>query len=258
MIKDELCNVKEMSTNLQQNVTHLQTNVDNMTVLIDNLNQTNSDLVKEVKNLQSENTELKSHVLGNPKNVPNSKLSSLLIGSSMVRDIQGQDDTVHVKSISGAKLDAICNSLKECEQNNKRFDKIYVVAGSIDCEQQISTTQTITDSVKNVITQGSKISNSVHVSSILPRTDDPTSNLKGENANISIKKLCEDTPGAHFIDNDGTFRLADSSPNDALLLNDGKHLSYKGSEKLIQNLKISAKVSRNQRFRPQTQWQSQP
>ena len=77
------------------------------------------------------------------------------------------------------------------------------------------------------------MSNKVTLSSILPRTDDDSAQLKSGNVNLSLNNMCNQYDNVTFSDQDGAFRLADESVNDALLLGDELHPNYKGTQKLI-------------------------
>ena len=91
------------------------------------------------------------------------------------------------------------------------------------------------------------MSNKVTLSSILPRTDDDIAQPKSENINLSLKNMCNQYDHVTFSDQDGAFHLSDESGNDALLLGDGLHPNYKGTQKLINTLKINATVHRYQK-----------
>ena len=93
-----------------------------------------------------------------------------------------------------------------------------------------------------------KISDKVHLSSIIPRTDNGQAQLKAENTNRRLKDMCLRMPKVTFIDHDTNFLLSDKSPNDACLEgDDGLHLNQYGCQKLIKNLGINATFrNRNQ------------
>ena len=91
-----------------------------------------------------------------------------------------------------------------------------------------------------VLETATKIADKVVLSSILPRTDNSTAHLKGENINPQFRNLCMRMPKVHFIDNDKNFRLADASPNDAYVDLSGLHLSKQGTQQLIKNLEVKA------------------
>ena len=60
---------------------------------------------------------------------------------------------------------------------------------------------------------------------------------KVESVNAALLELCT-TSEVNFINNDPTFRLQDNSINDGYLTLDGLHLTKKGTERLLKNLKI--------------------
>ena len=163
---------------------------------------------------------------------------SLVIGDSVLRDFEATDaNKLEVRSLSGATFISIKDTLKLYESDNKRYDNIYIIAGTNDCSKQ-SSTASIINAAGEVFNQAKKISNNILFSSITPRTDSGPANLKIQNVNLSLKNLCSQS-NVKFIDNDGTFLTSDKSPNDALLL-DGLHLNDRGTTKLITNLGIKA------------------
>ena len=91
------------------------------------------------------------------------------------------------------------------------------------------------------------MSNKVTLSSILPRTDEDSAQLKSENVNLSLKNMCNQYDHVTFSDQDGALRLSDESVNAALLSGDGLHPNNKGTQKLINKVKINATVRRYQK-----------
>ena len=112
------------------------------------------------------------------------------------------------------------------------FSKVILMAGSNDCSCSDSTTQSIMQDMTEAVTEAKKVSSEVCISSIIPRTDDGSAQLKAENVNLEFKQYADQSLDVSFLDNDKTFRLADKSPNDGYLI-DGHHLSYSGSYKEI-------------------------
>ena len=147
--------------------------------------------------------------------------------------------------------------LADLESQQKRFKTIHVVTGSSDCNLSESTCESIKQNVKESIDQALKISENVQISSILPRTDDQEANIKAENTNLSLKDLCSEYDKVSFCDQDVNFRLADGSINDALLVNDGLHPNHKGSLRIINNLKLNARVKKFNRG-SSTSWNYEP
>ena len=61
--------------------------------------------------------------------------------------------------------------------------------------------------------------------------------------NPEIEQMCSQTEEVRFINyNDVSFRLSDGSPNNGFFIHDQTHLKYKGTERLIKNLSLSARV----------------
>ena len=211
---------------------------------------------KNILVLTSENTILKSK-LGSSRTPPNIDTSKpcLMMGSSMIRDLEPiKPETLTIQSISGAKLSDINKHITDKSKTEpNKYETVYIVAGSIDCESE-STPEEITAVAKQTIKNALEIDDKVVLSSILPRTDNPVAEQKGVEVNIKLKSLCEQTDKVKYCDNDGSFRLADGSINDALLMPQGHHLNYRGSEKLAKNLQIEAKLCRKQ---PTQQWRPQ-
>ena len=207
------------------------------------LRVTNTDLVQQVQKLQNENQQLKSS-----KNNPTCTSKTLVIGDSIIRDFEPQDQTtLHVKSVSGANISMIKTTLETLHSEGNKYDKIFLVVGSKDCATSQKNVQSITNSAKDLFDQAKKLSNNIYFSSVLPRTDDANAKMKAESANLSIKTICNQN-NVKFIDNDGSFLTADRTPIDALLL-DGLHLNDRGTRKLITNLGIQAAQRKRQSFR---------
>ena len=219
----------------------LNQQIDSQSVIIQSLKDENVKLNNEL-------TELKVKIVENkppPKQKP-----ILVIGSSIIRDLKStNEDTLIVESISGAKFKDISSSLNKKAQNDKSYKEIVLVAGSNDCSQSENTTESIMTDLENTVSEAMKITTSVKISSILPRTDNGSAQLKAESVNIQCKQFSDQNAHIKFISNDETFRLADKSPNDGYLI-DGHHLTYTGSERLIQNLDIPASVTRFKRRMP--------
>ena len=218
------------------------------------LKLTNQELTKENQKLKLELQQIKhdhniSKVMNNAMQpIPEQRKPSLLIGSSIIGDIQSSNpNELNTKCLPGAKMANIKQSLNESAQNDNKYQTIYVVAGSNDCKQSSSTPESIAQETQEVADVALQICEKVVISSILPRTDDGTAQLKAENVNLKLKSLCDQNPNIVFCDNDCTFRLNGGSINNLLLWNDGHHLRYVGSERLIKNLKIKATVRRRSR-----------
>ena len=117
----------------------------------------------------------------------------------------------------------------------QKFETIRAVAGNHVCETD-STIIEITESATETVNFALKVGKSCVIQHFA-RTENEQASLKGENVNVKFK------------DNDGSFRLADGSPNDALLMPHGNTsiLNNRGSEKLAKNLGLPTEIRRIQR-----------
>ena len=221
---------------------------------VKSLHAVNTDLNDQLQKLSVENQNLKKLLAGKSEDPtpPSNPVSSspapisLVIGDSLLRDIKpNNESSLQISCNSGYNLVQVADLLNKLSDENKQFSTIYVIAGTNDCSKTDNSVAHITDNASKVIDAANKVANSIVFASIIPRTDSGSAQLKSENVNLSLKSLCQNKANVTFIDLDGTFRVSDGSINDALLLNDGIHLSYKGSEKLIKYLNIPAIVHRN-------------
>ena len=204
----------------------------------------------QVTDLQNENACLKSRLQISvvDKKSAGTVVSSLLIGSSVIWNIQSVSPSdLEINSISGLQFSQVKEKLDDLQNNGKKYGSVIIVVGSKDSQQQDATTESITQAAHDAVESALKIANKVTLSSILPRTDDDSAQLKSENVNLSLKNMCNQYDHVTFSDQDGAFRLSDESVNDALLLGDGLHPNYKGTQKLINTLKINATVRRYQK-----------
>ena len=151
-----------------------------------------------------------------------------------------------IRTFPGAKMNVIKEKLSLFARDNKKFSHIYIVAGTNNCA--LYTTDMILEDTQQTLERAAKLSNTVTLSSILPRTDNSSAQLKLENTNFHLKDMCIRMANVKFVDNDSKFRLADKTPNDALLETDGLHLNHQGSLHLIKNLGITASVCKRQQF----------
>ena len=260
--QDTILQITKLSTTLADvgnDVAQLKDTVNTLGAQMTELKIDNENLSKKVGELLSENVVLRTQLKQSTSNNMSQKPKpSLVIGSSMIRDLEPiNNNTLDVKSISGATLNDINKNISEMVKTEPdKYNTTYIVARSIDCEST-TTTENITDTAREVINIALKMSDNVVLSSILPRTDNGPAQLKGENLNLKLKTVCDQTDKVTFCDNDGSFRLANGSPNDALLMPQGHHLNFRGSEQLIKNLNIPARVRRRQPTQPNP-WRSYP
>ena len=144
---------------------------------------------------------------------------TLLIGTSLLRNIESKDSSkIDVSCLSGAPFESLNAELKNIQSEYK---KIVIVTGTTDCRDANTTTAKINDTAHSLLTEAIKHTQSVIISSVLPRidSDNPGCQLKIDTVNENIHKLCSDN-SCTFVDNDGVFKLSDSSPNDSMFVSD--------------------------------------
>ena len=84
-----------------------------------------------------------------PKSQP-----TLVIGSSLIKDIIANDESkLDIKCKPGSKLEDLADTLKSMEHNNKRYEKITVVAGGNNCDNPDATVEDISNAAVGVIDQ---------------------------------------------------------------------------------------------------------
>ena len=258
-MKDALSQIRDLNhtiadlgvdtNNLKDAMQTINSELCQLRLLNVDLKKENSDLKTELAYLKKIETSVSSKTVSTP---------DLLIGSSVIRNIEATDQSQLLTTcISGIKFKAVTEKLADLESQQKSFKTIHVVTGSSDCNLSESTCESIKQNVKESIDQALKISENVQISSILPRTDDQEANIKAENTNLSLKDLCSEYDKVSFCDQDVNFRLADGSINDALLVNDGLHPNHKGSLRIINNLKLNARVKKFNRG-SSTSWNYEP
>ena len=214
------------------------------------LQDTNTTLIKKLETVTAEKAELQNrlnisenrnkevHTAKNyNKNINTTK--SLLIGNSLLRNVSSIDTKkLVVSSHSGATFESLTTELSK---STETYDKIIVVTGTTDCQNPETTTTEIQNKSHNMLLEAKKHSKSVIISSVLPRTDPEKTGcqIKINCVNESLEKLCLENPNCQFVNNDGVFKLCDSSPNDSLFVKDGYHVNTKGAKQLLDNLQLS-------------------
>ena len=209
--------------------------------LVQTLQKSNITLSSELAELSAECRKLRSKLDESPNFNSSSDVTTcrpsgkkLLLGNSLIRDINPDVlPGVEIKCIRGGRSDDLNTFLKN---KDHMYSQIILVTGSNDCSSNISPEQVVTK-VKNVVETARNYSESpVLLSSICPRTDNSSFQIKAESVNAALSAI--ESPDFNFVNNDLTFRLQDGSINDGYLHKDGLHLSASGTERLARNLKL--------------------
>ena len=174
---------------------------------------------------------------------------SMLIGDSLIRDIDENKlvKTV-VKSVPGAKVAEIQSEFQEAACGVDQLSKIFICAGTNDCTSMECDIAAVTTTYEAMI--GEMLKNvdkpsDVIVSSVPPRNDKDECQKRVDALNTALCDMSRRV-GAHFINNDLSFRLANGDVNDGYLLpSDGLHLTKQGTNKLAKNIGLVAKSNNN-------------
>ena len=166
---------------------------------------------------------------------------SLLIGDSLVSDVDSQKlHKTEVLSMSGATIEQVNNRLSQVKPKNS-FRSIAVCVGTNDCSNKSLSLDDImisySDLIDTALTMVPDPSNVV-ISAVPPRTDDPDVQRFIEELNSTLPELTQPKK-VKFVNLDKDFKVQGGDINDALLQEDGFHLTNKGSTHLVKALEIN-------------------
>ena len=164
----------------------------------------------------------------------------LLIGDSLIRNVEPTADDISVACMRGAKCHDV---LKKLKKDQKRYRKITIVCGTNDLSTK-SDIETITDKFDALIIEAKKWSHEVTISSIPPRLDAVVKQQRLNSMNERLQVIAG-THHVNFVDNDQNFKFMSEIPDESLILTDGLHLSAKGVNRLLSNLGLNNTVKCN-------------
>ena len=181
----------------------------------------------------------------------------LLIGDSIIRNIQSTSDDLIVESHSGAKACDIKKCLQKLKPRHKRFTDIFIVCGTNDSATKRNA-EKITRDFEALLTTAKDRAQHVHLASVLPRADDKADMVKIDNVNQLLTTTANNL-NVNFVNNDKNFRYRDDTIDETLLLNTDKlHLSPLGVHKLLQNLNLQDKAKTSFGNGPVSRWDTVP
>lgn len=164
---------------------------------------------------------------------------TLILGDLLVKDIvPNKLINMEIQAEPEAKATDILPRLKE--STNDTYCSIAVCAGTNDRNSKEFSAETISTVFRDIINAAKpKVTDvkSIKIASIPPRNDCKEVQQHIEALNAALIAITEDE-GATSVNNDLSFKLADSSPNDGYLLTVGIHLTYNGTKRLAKNLKL--------------------
>ena len=166
-----------------------------------------------------------------------SKPTTLLVGNSLLRDVQhpvaNDGSAVTVQRKSGATHADLTDMLNE----HKEVTNAIIVGGSREILNEATSLEDINDGFCRLIDTAKAAASTVYVCSVLPTTDNKY-NDRREKVNEIIRETCEEK-NATFVNNDLNFTYRDGSCDEATFVKDGIHLSAHGVSKLLSNVSLS-------------------
>ena len=216
------CIADDVST-LKKTVNSLMELVRKCYSTIAEMDASHKDLCKAIKDQQS------SPVLPPLPSIDNKPKLSLLVGDSLIKNIQSKNEHLVVTS-NVPKVDDVTVELEKSE----KVDSVYVVCGTNDCKGK-DDPQVITESFRRLMNQAKTTASKVHIASIPPRTDDPEVQKKIDTVNQLLVVVANEEK-VSFINNDENFTYKNNTADLSLLQLDGCHLSHDGILRLTKNL----------------------
>ena len=142
----------------------------------------------------------------------------------MTRMVRSQDD-VQVRGIRGGTINDVTTALKKHPTNDT--STVTLVIGSNDCDSPSTTTEILSDFKYGVDEAKRVATDTVVISSILPRMTTKIYQEKADTINSHLAKLSNDL-NCNFIDNDGNMRFASGSLDESIFA-DKVHLNRSGT-----------------------------
>ena len=158
----------------------------------------------------------------------------LLIGSSITRDIRSTDsDKLHIITLSGACIRNVANTLSGVRG---KYSRVTIQVGSNDCADRETTAEEMTEQYRRMVRGLQDGATETTISAVLPRCNDETANERIASLNAGLQTVADDMACAFIPHAD--FTMNSGKPNDGYYLDDGVHLSKRGSERLIADLQL--------------------
>ena len=201
--------------------------------------ETNANLVQQLSKLAEDKcspTHKESTNVKNPNHQKAAQAKSLLIGSSIIRDIYRQ--ALPDYDVICSRGATIIDLHKELSKITAKYKNILIVVGGNDCSSIEDTDGIITNFKSLISLSKDLVEDRVIVSSICPRLHSATVQGRIESVNAALM-LDAESDNYTFVNNDLTYRLQDNTINDGYYLPDGVHLSQAGTKKLAKNLNLS-------------------
>ena len=196
-----------------------------------------TELNKQLADQQIRSNELKNAPPTDPSQLTPSAPPlppSLLLGTSLLRNVDPKKvKNWDIIAKGGAKIEDLQKAI-EAIPDDKTYEKVVIVAGSIDIEDKSE--HDVILNYQSLAVSASLRSQNVVISSILPRTDKDLG-IKTKSINDKLNEMCN-KDGFTFVNNDSSFLLMNGKVNEANLTKDGLHLTKRGVDHLLTNLEV--------------------
>ena len=200
--------INELTKKLIQREKQIQELTTSLTLQTKDLENVTKELGTLRGAMTGSNSQVNAYAWKNFRNECKEK-RTLVIGSSIIRDMsKTQLENTDQTCISGGRIKDIAAEVNKTPSD--KYERIVLVAGGNDYEP------------------------------LDPRNSKEEVGNRIDSVNAGIQVLCCDE-NVDFVDNNLSFYLKDESINDAYLLDDGIHLTYKGTNRLAQNLNLKLK-----------------
>lgn len=249
--------VSQMSASLEklrsevQSVRQLQTSYSKLQASLDAQQKTNQQLVnllaaktaecQELRQLASTAVDCEDQsvpVNTTPQPKP-ARTGSLLLGDSILRDV----DANRLPGTSVVYRGGACinDARQQLMKDGRQYDTVVLHVGTNDLPGCLEADDVISD-YRELVEEAKTVANNVVLSSVCPRSDFPDLMDKLDAVNAGLLDL-SDGLDCVFVDHNNHFRTRDGGINDAVLHDDGLHLSRYGTNKLISHLGLETTAS---------------
>ena len=161
---------------------------------------------------------------------PTGQLSSLLIGSSLIKQVSRDNlkDT-DVVCLPGGRIKDVRDHLEALPSG---YESITLLVGGNDCDiTPPPSAATIVATYGGLLGMAIIKARNVTVSSICPRMTTTETQKTIDAVNAGLLSMCDER-AVKFVDNTPSFILSDGSVNDGYLQPDGVHITRKATDKI--------------------------
>lgn len=227
-----------------------KTQIDKFVTLQTNTSGLLKDIECNVKDIKDNITEETDSESDYDEDVILEPEGQICYGDSLIRDCIPNTEELEFER-AGPYINNVKKTLKKKPEKILKKEMIFVI-GTNDASTK-KPIEKISSDCEELVQEALKRAEKVTLSSIPPRGDDKVENQKRLAINDSFRQIAAaNEDRVSYVDNDKNFTYQDSSIDTAMLSTDMLHLSSKGTDQLIKNLKLDAKPSKS-RF-PTHKW----